>query len=109
MGLVGVKCCPAPRGIRKSGVSQMLIHVTAISWWQADLEKTENMLLGAVLAPNNEEFSVLITVSVCLPQVPEFLHVSYDFWFTQGWICSIHVWYRSHRKTQKRSALTLFF
>lgn len=75
-GLVGVEWCPAPSGIRKSGTSQMAIPVTAISWQQANLdEKTENMLLRALLAPNNEEFSCWIRVSVCpLQQVPEFLH-----------------------------------
>lgn len=31
VGLVGVECCPAPSGIRKSGMSQMAIHVTAVS------------------------------------------------------------------------------
>lgn len=43
MGLVGVECCPGPSGIRKSGMSQMTIHVTTVSWQQADLEKTENV------------------------------------------------------------------
>lgn len=59
VGLVGVKCCPAPSGVRKSGMSWMAIHVTAVSWWQqADLsERTESMLPRAPLAPNNDEFS----------------------------------------------------
>lgn len=45
-------------------------------WQQADLgEKTESVLLRAMLAPNNEEFSFWTRVSVHLPQqVPEFLH-----------------------------------
>lgn len=56
MGVVGIECCPAPSG-RKSGMSQMATHVTAVSWWQqADLgENTESMLRRAMLAPNNEE------------------------------------------------------
>lgn len=43
VGLVGVEYCPGPSGIRKSGMSQMTIRVTTVSWQQADLEKTENV------------------------------------------------------------------
>lgn len=36
-GLFGVKWCPAPSGIRKSGMPQMAIPVTAVSWQQANV------------------------------------------------------------------------
>lgn len=51
-------------------MSQMAIHVTAVSWWQQeDLGKTnkQNVLLRALLIPNNDSFLFELRLQCALP------------------------------------------
>lgn len=96
VGLVGIKCCPGPSGIRKSGMSWMAIHVTAVRPWENRKHVTESLA-------GPKQWIFFFNYVFCVPSPsPGISPLSCDFWFTRGWICFIHIWYGSHRKTPEK-------